>query len=69
LGDEIKKYVKGGRGHIWETEEVETVFAWIKLGDSDYLEDLGLYGTITLKWIFRLIHIIHMTSGQKNGKN
>ena len=26
LGDEIKKYVKGGRGHIWETEEVETVF-------------------------------------------
>ena len=43
-------------------------FWWIKLGDRDYLEDLGLYGTITLKWIFRLIHIIHMTSGQKKWK-
>ena len=31
-------------------------------GERDPLEDIGLYGKITLKWIFRLIEIIHMTS-------
>jgi hypothetical protein len=40
-----------------------------KLGDRDHLEDLCLYGRITLKWIFRLIQIIHMTLGQQSGKN
>jgi len=40
-----------------------------KTGDRDPLEDLGLYGWITLKWILRLIQIIHMTPGQQCGKN
>jgi hypothetical protein len=39
------------------------------LGDGDQLEDLGLYGRITLKWVFGLIQIIHMTPGQQSGKN
>jgi hypothetical protein len=37
--------------------------------DGDYLEGPGLYGRITLKWIFRLIEIIHMTLGQESRKN
>jgi hypothetical protein len=44
-------------------------FWWKNLGDRDHLEDLGLYGRITLKCIFRLIQIIHMTAGQQSGKN
>jgi hypothetical protein len=32
------------------------------------LENLGLYGRITLKWIFRLIQNTHMTAGQQSGK-
>jgi hypothetical protein len=43
-------------------------FWWKNLEDRDHLEDLGLYGTITLIWIFRLIQIIHMTPGQQSGK-
>jgi hypothetical protein len=37
-----------------------------KLGDRNLLEDLGLYGRITLKWILRLIQIIHITPGQQS---
>jgi hypothetical protein len=33
------------------------------------LEDLGLYGWITLKRIFRLIQIVHMASGEESRKN
>jgi hypothetical protein len=40
-----------------------------KLGDRDHLENLGLCGRITLKWIFRLIQIIHMAPAQQSGKN
>jgi hypothetical protein len=39
-------------------------FWWKNLGDRCHLEDQGLYGRITLKWIFRLIQIIHVTTGQ-----
>jgi hypothetical protein len=35
----------------------------------DHLENLGVYGRITLKWILRLIQIIHKTPGQQSGKN
>jgi hypothetical protein len=44
-------------------------FCWKNLGDRNHLQDLGLYGCITLKWIFRLIQIILMTPGQKSRKN
>jgi len=37
------------------------------LGDRDLLEGQGLCGRTTLKWIFRLIQIIHMTPGQQSG--
>jgi hypothetical protein len=39
------------------------------LGDRDHLEYLGLYTRITLKWICRVIQIIHITAGQQSGKN
>ena len=44
-------------------------FWWKNLEERDHLEDLGLYGRITLNWIFRLIHIIHMIPRQQSGKN
>jgi len=37
------------------------------MGDRDHMEDTGLYGGITLKWIFRPIQIIHITAGQQSG--
>jgi len=44
-------------------------FWWKNLRDEDHLEDLGLYGRITLKCVFSLIQIIHMTPQQQSGKN
>jgi len=44
-------------------------FSWKNLRDKDHLEDVGLYGRITLNLIFRLIQIIYMTPGQQSGKN
>jgi Mor family transcriptional regulator len=43
-------------------------FCWKNLGDGENLEDLGLYGRITLKWVFRLIQITHMTTRKQGGK-
>jgi hypothetical protein len=34
-------------------------FWWKNLGDRYHLENLGLYGSITLKWLFRLIYHFH----------
>ena len=34
------------------------MFGWKNLRERDPIEDLGLYGTITLKWIFRYTEII-----------
>jgi len=39
-------------------------FWWKNLGNRDHLEELGLHGTIALRWILRLIQIIHMTPGK-----
>ena len=50
---------------MWEIKEVQTVE---NLVDREHFEDVGLYGRITLKWIYRLIQIIHMTPGQQSGK-
>ena len=67
MGDEIKKNEKGGAHST--CRRGENGFWQRNLGDRDHLEDLGLYGRTTLKWIFRLIQIIHMTPGQQSGKN
>jgi hypothetical protein len=39
--------------HVWETREVRTGFWWGDLREIDYLEDVGVDGTIILKWIFK----------------
>ena len=44
-------------------------FWWKNLGDRDHFKDLSLYGWIILKWIFRNTNVIHVTLGQKSGKN
>jgi hypothetical protein len=51
--------------HILEIKELQTVES---LADRDHLEDVGLYGRITLNSIFRLIQIIHIAPGEKSGK-
>jgi hypothetical protein len=37
---------------------------WETLRDRHHIEDISLYGRITLKWIFRLIQNICNTPGQ-----
>jgi hypothetical protein len=39
--------------HIWETGELHTGFWWGDLRETDDLEDLGVDGRMTLKWIFK----------------
>jgi hypothetical protein len=55
-------------GHITHMEDKRGAnsFWWKNLGDRDHWEDPGLYGRITLKWIFRFIQIIHMTLEQQS---
>jgi hypothetical protein len=43
-------------------------FWWKNQGYRDHLEDLGLYGRMTSKWVFRLIQIIHKTPDKKEKK-
>jgi len=59
------------RGHIayMGDKRGANCISWKNVGDRDHLEDVGLYGRITLNTIFRLIQIIHMTLGQQSGKN
>ena len=51
--------------HVLEIKELQTVE---NLADGDHMEDVGLYGRITLHSIFRFIQIIHMNPGQQSGK-
>jgi hypothetical protein len=44
-------------------------FWWKNLGDRGHLDALGLYRRSTLKWILRVIQMIHMTAGQQSRKN
>jgi hypothetical protein len=39
--------------HVWETEKVYTGFWWGNLKERDNLKDLGVDGTIILKWVFK----------------
>ena len=38
--------------HVWGTEEVHTECYWGDLSEGDHLEDLGVEGSVILKWIF-----------------
>jgi len=66
LGNEIKKNEKGGAHSTYGRHKRYKGFWWKNMGDRDHLEVLSLYGRITLKWIFRLIQVIHMTPGQQS---
>jgi hypothetical protein len=51
-GFQIKKNGKGGEmWRVWKRGEVSTGFWWINLEERDHVEDLGLAGSIILKWI------------------
>jgi hypothetical protein len=39
--------------HVWETGEVHAGCWQTDLRERDYLEDLGIGGMKTLKWIFK----------------
>ena len=41
-------------GHVWETGKVRTGFWWGDLMERGPLEDLGIDGSIILKWIFKM---------------
>jgi hypothetical protein len=38
--------------HVWERGEVNAGLYWENLREGDHLEDRGVDGRITLKWIF-----------------
>jgi hypothetical protein len=39
--------------HLRGTREVLTGFRWGDLKESDHLEDVGIDGSIIIKWIFK----------------
>jgi hypothetical protein len=38
---------------VWGRGEVHTGFWWETLRDLGHLEDVGVYGRIILKWVFK----------------
>jgi hypothetical protein len=42
-----------GMWHVWGIGEVYTEFWWGEIVERNDLEDLGVNGRITLKWIFK----------------
>jgi hypothetical protein len=40
-------------GAGWGGGEVTASFCWRKVKEMDYLEDLGIIGTMILKWILK----------------
>jgi hypothetical protein len=39
--------------HVWETGEVHTEVLWGDLRERDDLENLGIAGSLILKWILK----------------
>ena len=39
--------------HVWETGKVRTGFWWGDMMERGRMEDLGVYGRIILKWMFK----------------
>jgi len=52
-GDQIKKNEMGGTCSTYGKGELLTKFWWGNLMERDHLENMGVDGSIILKWIFR----------------
>jgi hypothetical protein len=51
-GQITKNEMDGGMEDGWGMAELHTVFCWESLRVGDHLGDLGVDGTVILKWIF-----------------
>jgi hypothetical protein len=56
-GDQIDKSEMGGHVARMGRREVYTVFWWENLRERDHMEDPGIDGRITLRWIFRIWYV------------
>jgi len=55
--------------HVWETVTMRTTFWWGDLRERVHLGNLGLDGTIILKWLFKKVwvRLIWRRIGPDNG--